>query len=696
MTISRRISDLDTAASVISTDLVPIAKDTGVGLTGFDTQHVSMSALGVSLPVSVDVDDSVERTLQSKLSEVVSVLDFGATGDGVTDDREAVRAAVAALTDAGGEVVFPRGRYRFDDAENSQIVVPSNITLRGEVGAVIFFDDKPTTTANPASTNRAFYLGDTENVVFDSLTFEGTAVTYPNITNSKQLLGGVRNFNIVVRGCTFRNLRHMAMGFGGTRGGRVIDCTFDTVARDGARFTHSQGVVIVGNRFKNVSDDSVALHSSDASYPTIEPPQGHIISGNVFEDSDGIRALGAKSITVSGNTFRRPRNQAVHIEQGWSANEGNTPQFAINITGNTITDALRPNPGGTTPIAIINVISAARDANGLSEQPGVTTDPFEYLYVVNTDAGGVVNPGMFSVTVANNVIARTLPNVAAFSDWGYGELFDHRNGGGTALWEDPAITDADFGFHGIYIKGPADGVLVSGNQISGLPNNYRAIRFDANGTTNLVDLGDVLVTNNIIRDCPGGGVFASFVGSATQARALIVQNNVFDLDPFFRHPDHAADNTWTDISTCRAVTIGIGGSLIMTGNTLKHLGQPNGQGAADAQYFGNFIWSDPVAAGNDAGNKGVRVVDETQICIVYDADPTSATFGQVSTTPAAAASTIPTSGTYIKGHVIRHTIPTVLGAASSQYIISGWIRLTTGSSHVLDTDWAEMRTLTGT
>ena len=36
------------------------------------------------------------------------------------------------------------------------------------------------------------------------------------------------------------------------------------------------------------------------------------------------------------------------------------------------------------------------------------------------------------------------------------------------------------------------------------------------------------------------------------------------------------------------------------------------------------------------------------------------------------------------------------GAPGSQYVVTGWVRATTGSGHVLNTDWYEMRTLTGT
>lgn len=60
------------------------------------------------------------------------------------------------------------------------------------------------------------------------------------------------------------------------------------------------------------------------------------------------------------------------------------------------------------------------------------------------------------------------------------------------------------------------------------------------------------------------------------------------------------------------------------------------------------------------------------------------------------AAVMPTSGTYAKGDTVLNNNPTVTGAASSQYTVTGWKRMVTGSAHVLNTDWVEMRALTGT
>ena len=83
---------------------------------------------------------AVERTVETKLNESVSVKDFGAVGDGVTDDTAAIQAAIDSLPAAssiadppryglgGGLVTLPSGTYKI----TSPITITHNVTLQGD------------------------------------------------------------------------------------------------------------------------------------------------------------------------------------------------------------------------------------------------------------------------------------------------------------------------------------------------------------------------------------------------------------------------------------------------------------------------------------------------------------------------------------------------------------------------------------
>jgi polygalacturonase len=47
--------------------------------------------------------------MQDKARESVSVKDFGAVGDGTTDDTAAIQAAIDSLSATGGIVFIPKG-----------------------------------------------------------------------------------------------------------------------------------------------------------------------------------------------------------------------------------------------------------------------------------------------------------------------------------------------------------------------------------------------------------------------------------------------------------------------------------------------------------------------------------------------------------------------------------------------------------
>ncbi|MBZ9706082.1 glycoside hydrolase family 55 protein [Mesorhizobium sp. ESP7-2] len=56
---------------------------------------------------------AVTRTWQTKAREIISVKDFGATGDGTTDDSAAIALAETYRASVGGELIFPPGTYLY-------------------------------------------------------------------------------------------------------------------------------------------------------------------------------------------------------------------------------------------------------------------------------------------------------------------------------------------------------------------------------------------------------------------------------------------------------------------------------------------------------------------------------------------------------------------------------------------------------
>lgn len=65
---------------------------------------------------------AVERTVTEKLQDVVSVKDFGAVGDGVSNDTAKVQAAVDAVG-ANGSIYFPEGTYYVTALSNANNVI---------------------------------------------------------------------------------------------------------------------------------------------------------------------------------------------------------------------------------------------------------------------------------------------------------------------------------------------------------------------------------------------------------------------------------------------------------------------------------------------------------------------------------------------------------------------------------------------
>jgi hypothetical protein len=87
----------------------------GVGIGALallaETQSASAQTAFTSFPFSATGAPKA-RTMPDRLADVKNVRDFGAVGDGVTDDTVAIQSAVSARGTMAGVIFFPPGTYR--------------------------------------------------------------------------------------------------------------------------------------------------------------------------------------------------------------------------------------------------------------------------------------------------------------------------------------------------------------------------------------------------------------------------------------------------------------------------------------------------------------------------------------------------------------------------------------------------------
>lgn len=185
------------------------------------------------------------------------VTELGATGDGETDDTDALAAAVQGA----GEVYFPPGTYRV----SRPILVPSHARLLG-VGTQSTLRITAVDPTAAATNYHAFQVPNgAVNVSFEGLRFRGENAPFVPVHNNQSAaidIAGTTATDITVSDCVFEDLWGFSVHNGGTS---------TRVTVTGCAFRHNaNGLNVNGN------------------YST----QTH----NIFEHSEGLEASGAYSV----------------------------------------------------------------------------------------------------------------------------------------------------------------------------------------------------------------------------------------------------------------------------------------------------------------------------------------------------------------------------------------------------------------
>ena len=616
---------------------------------------------------------------------------FDCKCDGITNDLNSFKNAIKYCKENNiTRLIIPRGTMKIESGNNTNIILPDNIILEGFGDeSIIKFDDKPSIAVNG---NYLFEANNCNHIEFRNLKIEGSLEDYPSSENGKI---GVHSFDtntVIFNNVTFENMRHMCTAFANVKKVIFTNNRLINSIRDGIRVNNSYNVIISNNTFINVSDDAVAVHTLDRS--TIQVGSGVIISNNIFEQSQGIKCTGSKTLNIVGNVFRRCIRHAIIVRVPYEPTlenpeggiEGDTNLNSVNISDNIINDTI----GGYGENVIIQVYGEPRNKNINDKIPGVNVAPYDYNYQNNIDDSNNGLGGACSVSIVNNIITRTLPYVSKWSDWGYGKLLDRTN---STIWVDNEVNEDSFKMHGIQVKSPVFALDISNNKISGIGEmSAILLNIDKDRPNDINMFNSSQVIANIISDVQGNGIRVNNNGRTKLANDLKIFNNQFNLDPYFKATNHNSDNTWTNLSKCIPISISNAKGIVVGGNSFKNCSTTGIGNDIVSELYKNIVYSDFVSVGDNASNKGVRDIGypTCNMIIPIDGDPTSPTY-EMPIMPRVRGSAMPTTGKYAKGHFVENINPYSSTDTKGSFFVNGWKRLTNGSSHVLGTDWVEVK-----
>lgn len=329
---------------------------------------------------------AVLRTVESKLRDVVSVKDFGAVGDGVTDDTAAIQAAL----NVGQSVYIPPGTYLF-----STLTVYGNTRLFGastrtailkHTGAGVAVTCSFTAADNPDG--RGVYI-DTGWFIFQDF---------------ELMVNGTVGFNVGKTRSTYTNwervyIRHRQDGSGYFAGSTAINCDNSPWAA-----TYSTYIEKLNNVFIRGFENGVNLNDTVNSWELnrvymIEVKNQVVLSGSTgvniagcyFESSIAAAkgvvfgSSGGNNVTITACSFELTNVAATQYAYDFSAGGTWTTVTVINNKyliqgdGNAVNNRRITGTAPTSFVELNRTYTSATYGNiPMLWAPGAsTTKPFQ-------------------------------------------------------------------------------------------------------------------------------------------------------------------------------------------------------------------------------------------------------------------------------------------------------------------------------
>jgi hypothetical protein len=369
----------------------------------------------VTLPISsADVTyiaagtGAVQTTVQSKLRETVSVKDFGAVGDGATDDTVAIKAA---LQSGNSYIYFPEGEYL---VTTIYVTGLTNVALIGVPGASVLKKKAGTYGQNVDGAIQGLIdFVSCSYITIDGLKVNGNKANA--VPSSGNYLNGinfylcniVRTQNSEFVDCNFIGLNHQCCYDVFVTSNKFISCGWG-----GSNFSGGYFAIYGAARCVMANNVYISIWAGVVSQLGVQYLH---ICDNSFVNSSLIFAQDVSQTTISGNTFDGPApagalgeagQDAITIESDSDIVISNnyisaSARHGIYVVGNFVENGPKEGILTCNNITIVgNTIVGCTNGSGLQLDPG---SAFTYSFVTHTGTPAIEA----NWTYATNLVAQS-------------------------------------------------------------------------------------------------------------------------------------------------------------------------------------------------------------------------------------------------------------------------------------------------
>jgi hypothetical protein len=374
---------------------------------------------------------AINRPINEKIQETISVEDFGAVGDGATDDGVAIQNAINYANSVKGQVNFKGNTYLIQTA----IEIKSNVSLVGTSGTVLFVSPSCTLGPTFGGLGRAIYVNTTStNIFIQGITFQSTSVGLSKVVS----IAFQKVTNLYINNCQFINFGDATYT---TQGLAVFDSsdvtitnsTFSTNTSDGCAFSNA----VINFNFSN----NICTSNGDWGFALVEGCNYGSVTDNIFKSNTSVATGTDRCAYVS-----------------FSNNQINSNEYGIRISEFSVS----ADKNQYIAIANNNIVNSS--IAGISiENMNATYGQFS---LVNNNISGSSNQG---ILIANSRLGTIVGNTI-YSCSAEGILFNASAAGvttGLSSVVGNTISNTTYGIRQLAGSGTTATINVVGNYIQG-------------------------------------------------------------------------------------------------------------------------------------------------------------------------------------------------------------------------------------